>query len=73
MLYDTGSDWFYRLCVGWQLKFAWFPRRCYITKRIIWLERAYRGTGILTGPGEPIIEHRWHDKMEHLIWKIKGN
>ena len=74
MSYDIQQDdWFYRRCVGWELKFALIPRRCYITKRLIWLEYAYKGTSVLTGPGDPIIDHRWHDKMEHLMWKIKGN
>lgn len=66
------DDWFYRKCIGWRLSFAGWPRRCDITNRIIWLEFAYRGTAVLTGPGDNIVEHRWHDKMEHLIWKIKG-
>ena len=65
--------WFYRNCLGWQLRFALFPHRCDLTDRVIWLEYAYKGTSMLTGPGDPIIEHRWHDKAEHLIWKLKGN
>ncbi len=69
--FDDG--WFYRRCVGWQLKFVWWPRECDLTGRRLWLEYAYRGTSVLTGPGDPIIDHRWHDKMEHLIFKIKGN
>jgi hypothetical protein len=67
------DDWFYRNCLGWYLSFALWPRRCDITNRLIWLEFGYRGISVLTGPGDPIIEHRWHNKMEHLIWKIKGN
>jgi hypothetical protein len=67
------DDWFYRKCLGWELKFTIWPRRCDISNSIIWFNRAYRGTAMLTGPGESIIEHRWHDKNEHLIFKIKGN
>ena len=67
------NGWFYRNCVGWQLKFVWWPNICHLTGRRLWLEYAYRGTSILTGPGEAIIEHRWHDKNEHIIFKIKGN
>lgn len=67
------EDWFYRRCVGWELSFAWLPHRCYITNRLIWLEYAYRGMSILTGPGDDIVEYRWHDKMEHLIFKLKGD
>ena len=70
--YDR-DDWFYRNCIGWQLKFTWWPTTCDLSGRRIWLEYAYRGTSMLHGPGEPIIDHRWHDKNEHLIFKIKGN
>jgi hypothetical protein len=66
------DDWFYRKCIGWQLRFALFPKRCDITNRLIWLEYAYRGTAVLTGPGDSIVEHRWHDRHEHIIFKIKG-
>jgi len=65
------DDWFYRRCVGWEFKFAWWPTQCYITGRKMWLEYAYRGTSVLRGPGDSIIEHRWHHKHEHLIWKLK--
>jgi hypothetical protein len=67
------DDWFYRKCLGWELKFTIWPRRCDISNSIIWFKRAYRGTAMLTGPGETIVEQRWHDKNEHLIFKIKGN
>lgn len=71
---DTSwEDWFYRRCVGWELKFAWLPHRCYITGKFIWLKYAYKGMSILTGPGDSIIDYRWHDKLEHLMWKLKGN
>ena len=54
----------------WELKFTWLPKKCDITGRRIWLEMAYKGTAIWTGPGEPIVEVRWHEKLEHLIWAI---
>jgi len=70
--YDR-ADWFYRNCIGWQLKFVWWPTTCALSGRRMWLQHAYRGTSMLHGPGTPIIDHRWHDKNEHLIFKIKGN
>ena len=71
--YHPRDDWFYRNCVGWQLKFVWWPGTCDLTGRRLWLELAYRGTSLLAGPGDTIMDHRWHDKNEHLIFKIKGN
>jgi hypothetical protein len=28
-------------------------------------------TRIITGPGESILEYRWHDKNAHIIWQLK--
>lgn len=65
------EDSFYRRCVSWELKLVLWPKQCYITGKKMWLEYAYRGTSVLTGPGDPIIDYRWHDKHEHLIWLLK--
>lgn len=71
MARDRDSDWFYRKCYEWNLKFAWLPHRCDLTDQWIWLRKAYIGEGVLTGPGDPIIEHRWHDEKEHILWLVK--
>jgi hypothetical protein len=68
---DEVGNFYYR--AGWQLEFTFWPRRCLISNRIIWLQRAYKGTAIWTGPGTPVVEHRWHSAREHVIWKLKGN
>jgi hypothetical protein len=56
----------------WYVKFSWRPRRCWISNRLIWLELAYKGTAMWTGPGDPIFEYRWVNKNEYLVAKIKG-
>jgi hypothetical protein len=56
----------------WTMEFAWLPHCCDITQRIIWLEFAYRGRAVWTGPGDDAVETRWHDRHEHLIWTLKG-
>jgi len=66
------DDWFYRYCIGWKLKFVWWPVYCDLSSRPLWLEYAYQGTAMLTGPGDSVVEHRWHQKHEHIIFKIKG-
>jgi hypothetical protein len=55
----------------WSLKFALIPHRCDITKKLIWLEYAYCGRAIWTGPGDDAVETRWHSKHEHLIFQLK--
>lgn len=66
------NETFNRRCLGWQLKFCLFPRRCFYTGKYLWFKMAYKGTAMLTGPGEPLFEDRWCDRKEFLFLKIKG-
>jgi hypothetical protein len=67
----TDAD-FKRRCIGWSLQFSFLPRRCFYTGKYLWFKRAYCGTAIVTGPGEPVFEDRWCDSKEYLFLKIKG-
>lgn len=64
-------DPFYDRCSA-DLKFAWLPKRCAISKKQIWFKYAYKLTVMYTGPGDPVYEYRWHNKNEHLLWELKG-
>jgi hypothetical protein len=65
-------DPFYsKLMIGTEYTFAWFPQTCNLSGKRIWLKKGYRLTRIITGPGEPLFEYRWHDKNEHIIWQLK--
>lgn len=64
-------DYFYDKIIGTELKFAWSPQTCDISGKRIWLKKAYRMTRIITGPGESIFEHKWHDKNAHIMWLLK--
>jgi hypothetical protein len=66
------DDGFIRRCVGWELCWSLLPRKCFYTNRSLWLKRAYMGTSILTGPGDPIFDYRWVDQKEYIFLKIKG-
>lgn len=55
----------------WRLRFLWFPKRSYLTGRWLWLMYVYEGTAMWTGPGDPVFEFRYHERDEHLIWKLK--
>jgi hypothetical protein len=65
------DELFYNKLVGTQLKFVWMPVKCNISGKSMWLEFAYKLTALYTGPGDPLFEYKWHDKHEHLIWKLK--
>ena len=66
------DDAFKRRCVGWRLRFSLWPRRCYYTGKLLWFTLSYKGTAMITGPGEPVFEHRWCERHEYLFLKIKG-
>lgn len=56
----------------WQLCWVLWPHRCEISGKRLWPgTRAYRGRAVWTGPGEPVIEYKWHDPVEHLIFRLK--
>jgi len=61
-----------RRCIGWELKFSLWPRRCSYTGKYLWLKRAYKGVAMITGPGDPVFETRWCDREQYLFLKIKG-
>jgi hypothetical protein len=67
------SDGFKRRCIGWELKFSLLPRRCFYSKKLLWMRLAYKGTSMITGPGEPLFEYRWVSKKEFLLQRIKGS
>jgi hypothetical protein len=69
---ESSDEAFKRRCIGWEKKYTIFPRKCAYTDKIIWLKTAYFGTSMLTGPGEPIFEHRWVHPKDFLFLKIKG-
>jgi len=64
-------DHFYERMIGTEYKFAWLPQRCDLSGKNIWLKNAYRMTRMIMGPGDTLFEYRWHDKHEHIIWKLK--
>ena len=56
----------------WQLKFVLWPQHCDLSDKKIWLKRAYRGTVVITGPGEPVYECRWLTKESFTVAALGG-
>ena len=71
-----GPDGYYDyefLARAWcNLKFVWWPRRCYASKKWLWFKFAYRADYVIAGPGEPAIWTRWYSSEEMMIAKLKG-
>jgi hypothetical protein len=71
---QSAGDYHFKRCVmGRKLKFTLIPRRCYVTKRIIWLESAYCITaGYRQGhQRDYLYENRWYDKNEYMVARLK--
>jgi len=68
---DKEAQWAFYKTAKWSLKFSLIPRTCALSGRAIWLEYAYRGVAVYTGPGFPIEDVEWHSKHEHLIFQLK--
>ena len=69
---DSVQSYVKHRIVGRKLKFTLLPRRCYLTKRIMWLEKSYCITaGYRAGDMDYLYEHRWYDKDEYLIARLK--
>jgi hypothetical protein len=56
----------------WKYIFVLWPRRSEITNKIIWFKKAYKGTRMIAGPGEPVFEYKWLTKEEFIILSLKG-
>lgn len=65
------DDWGLNRVSDWSLKFCWLPKECFLTGKRLWGVDAYHGTRIITGPGEPVIDHFWVERNEFIIWKLK--
>ena len=70
--YEQFLEPYLKLAQHWQLKFALMPHRCAVSGQRIWLEPAYRGARTITGPGTPVVEHFWINRIEFMIWRLKN-
>lgn len=65
-------DGFKTHVIGTEVKFLYWPRKCYISGKWLIFKEAYKQTAMWTGPGDPVFEYRYYNKSEFLIEKIKG-
>jgi hypothetical protein len=69
----SSLDTVWRRRSKWRLQYLWWPRRCDISGRLMWLETAYKGVLIGYGyDGNLSYDTRYHSTVEHLIWLLKG-
>jgi len=56
----------------WEYTFTLWPRTCEISNSRIWFKKAYKGTRMITGPGEPVFEYRWLTKESFVFRQLRG-
>ena len=71
MGHSSYNDFYGGKYLGAEFKFAWFPKTCELTGKLIWLKYAYRLVIVYTGPSDPVYHSRWHDKNAHIMWLLK--
>ena len=67
------EDWGLTRILDWHLHLCVWPRKCFLTDRKLWLKKCYKGTRMITGPGEPVFVDYYIDKYEFLLWQLKRN
>lgn len=67
------EDWGLNRIPRWRLKLCLWPRRCFLSNKLIWGKRAYHGINMITGPGDPIFDHYYIERDEFILWQLKGN
>jgi len=69
-----GEDIGFGLVKDWTLTFCMCPRRCFISKKWIFLKKAYKGKAYIynyRGP-EARSETYWVSTDAFLVWKLTG-
>jgi hypothetical protein len=64
------DDWGLSRARGWKLVLCILPKTCFLTGKNLWGKRCYKGTRIITGPGEPVIEDYYIEKFEFIKWQL---
>ena len=64
------SDWGLSRVRDWKLTLCFRPKTCFLTGKQLFGKRCYKGTRVITGPGEPVIEHYFIEKFEFMKWQL---
>jgi len=71
MYANFADEMFYRRAV-WYKQFAWLPRRCALSRELIWLKFAYQGTAMFYDSRDTVIEYKWIVKEHFLFARLAG-
>ena len=55
-----------------QLRRPWWPEKCLITDKWLWIKPAIRIRRVFTGPGTPAIQDHWVEPKAYTLQCLKG-
>ena len=64
------AQWGVSRANGWKLVLCILPKTCFLSGKKLWGKRCYKGTRVITGPGEPVIEDYYVEKFEFMKWQL---
>lgn len=71
------KNWYFYRTAEWTKKFAWLPKRCDRTRKLIWLTHGYNGTTTVEiaafdmGMNKTVtIDTRWLTKQEFILFAL---
>lgn len=64
-------DHFDQRCIGIEYKFLFYPRRCFLSGKLLWLTKAYIRVAMYMGPSDILYEFRYYDKHEYIFYKLR--
>lgn len=66
----TDADWLERSFVSTAR--PWWPQRCCITNKWLWIRPAVLVRRIITGPGDPVVIDHWVAPWAYTLQTLKG-
>ena len=66
----TNTEWLERSQV--RSSRPWWPKRCTVTKKWLWIKPAMLVRRVITGPGTPVVIDHWIEPKAYTIQTLKG-
>jgi hypothetical protein len=66
------QDWGLIRVTGWELHFCMYPRKCFLTGKLLWLKKCYKGTYSISGWDGPLDTDYYVEKTEFIFWNLRG-
>jgi hypothetical protein len=65
------QEWGLNQVRNWRLNFCLWPRTCYFSGNRLWFTWCYKGSRIISGPGDSFVDVYYISKFEYLLWQLK--